>query len=125
MEDYGDEWQYKGATFSDKSARKEFGLSQDEIYAAIKAGKLQYRVASMHGNPWFRLLRREVEALVKERHGADHLKTQRAKAELAGIERELRQLKKRVAGLEARRTALRAELERIDGNQELKQGGGR
>jgi hypothetical protein len=54
-----DEWQRKGATLSDKTARHEFGLTQDEIY---DAGTLQYRQAYMHGNPWLRLLRREVEA---------------------------------------------------------------
>jgi hypothetical protein len=57
MELYGDEWGRKGATLSDKTARAEFGLTQDEIIAAIRAGKLQYRPAAMHGNPWLRLLR--------------------------------------------------------------------
>ena len=36
-------WTRKGATLSDKSARQEFGLTQEEIYAAIRAGKLRYR----------------------------------------------------------------------------------
>ena len=31
------EWQRKGATLSDKTARKEFGLTQDEIVQAIRA----------------------------------------------------------------------------------------
>ena len=66
-------WSRKGATLSDKSARQEFGLTQDEIYAAFRAGKLQFRESNMHGNPWFRLLRHEVEALVKEKSGKDHL----------------------------------------------------
>lgn len=39
MELYGDEWGHKGATLSDKTARAEFGLTQDEITAAIRAGK--------------------------------------------------------------------------------------
>lgn len=30
------EWQRKGATLSDKTARREFGLTQDEIYDAIE-----------------------------------------------------------------------------------------
>ena len=50
-------WLRKGATLSDKSARQEFGLTQQEIFAAIRAGKLQFRENNMHGNPWFRLLR--------------------------------------------------------------------
>ena len=64
---YGDEWGRKGATLSDKTARSEFGLTQDEIFTAIDAGKLHYRPAAMHGNPWLRLLRREVEDLVRTR----------------------------------------------------------
>jgi hypothetical protein len=40
---YGNEWGRKGATISDKTARLEYGLTQDEIYDAIDAGKLQYR----------------------------------------------------------------------------------
>ena len=31
-------WSRKGATLSDKSARKEFGLTQEEIYTAFRAG---------------------------------------------------------------------------------------
>ncbi len=46
-----EDWRRKGATLSDKTARKEFGLTQDEIEAAIDAGQLQYRVGVVHGNP--------------------------------------------------------------------------
>ena len=37
------ESQRKGATLSDKTARKEFGLTRAEIGQAIRAGKLHYR----------------------------------------------------------------------------------
>jgi 3'-phosphoadenosine 5'-phosphosulfate sulfotransferase len=67
------EWQRKGATLSDKTASKEFGLTHDAIVAAIRAGKLQCRRNSAHGNPFLRLLRREVEALVKQQQGDDYL----------------------------------------------------
>jgi hypothetical protein len=40
----------------------------------------------------FGRLRREIEALVKKTHGAAFLKDQRAKTELARIDRELRRL---------------------------------
>lgn len=106
----GQEWTDKGATLSDKSARKEFGLKQDEIVAAIRAGKLQYRVAYIYENPWYRLLRREVEALVKKAHGGTYLKDQKAKTELAGINTELRRLKTRIKKLEERKGELMAEL---------------
>jgi len=108
--DLESEWQRKGATLSDKTVQKEFGLTHAEVVQAIRAGKLHYREASMHGNPWLRLLRREVEALVKKKHGADFLKVQRAKAELAGVNRKLKQMKRQLAVLEKRKAELLADL---------------
>ena len=107
-EDLEAEWTSKGATLSDKTAREEYGLTQEEIYQAIRAGKLHYREASMHGNPWFRLLRREVEALVKKKHGQKYLGDLRTKTELALIERELRRLKSQIARLEKQKAELLA-----------------
>jgi chromosome segregation ATPase len=104
------EWQRKGATLSDKTARKEFGLTQDEIYDAIEAGTLQYRQAYMHGNPWLRLLRREVEALARTRHGDGYVNKQQDKAELARVNREIRRLRSELAELEERRSALSSRL---------------
>jgi hypothetical protein len=106
MDDLDSEWVSKGATLSDKSAREEFGLTQDEIHGAMRAGTLQYRVASMHGNPWLRLLRREVEALVKKKHGGSYLKDRQAKTELARVNRELKRLKIQIAELEERKSKL-------------------
>ena len=108
--DYGDEWGRKGATLSDKTARAEFGLTQDEIYDAIDAGKLQYRRAAMHGYPWLRLLRREVEDLVSTRHGERYLRERQARTELKRVNRELKQLRTQLAALEERRAALLSEL---------------
>jgi hypothetical protein len=106
------EWQRKGTTLSDRTARKEFGLTQDEIVRAIRAGQLQYSEASMHGNPWLRLLRREVEALVKEKHRDGHLRDQRAKTELERINRELRRLKTQIIALGKHKSELVASMER-------------
>jgi len=108
--DYGDEWGRKGATLSDKTARAEFGLTQEEIYDAIDAGKLQYRRAAMHGYPWLRLLRREVEDLVSTRHGERYLRERRARTELKRVNRELKQLRTQLTALEERRAALLFEL---------------
>jgi chromosome segregation ATPase len=104
------EWQRKGATLSDKTARKEFGLTQDEIYDAIEAGTLQYRQAYMHGNPWLRLLRREVEALARTSRGDGYVNKQQDKAELARVNREIRRLRSELAELEERRSALSSRL---------------
>jgi hypothetical protein len=108
--DYGDDWGRKGATLSDKTARAEFGLTQEEIYDAIDAGKLQYRRAAMHGYPWLRLLRREVEDLVSTRHGERYLRERRARTELKRVNRELKQLRTQLTALEERRAALLSEL---------------
>jgi len=105
-----DEWQRKGATLSDKTAGQEFGLTQDEIYDAIDAGTLQYRQAYMHGNPWLRLLRREVEALARARHGDRYVSEQQARAELTRVNREIRRLRTELAELEERRAKLSSDL---------------
>jgi hypothetical protein len=110
MELGAEEWGGKGATLSDKTARSQYGLTQEEIYEAIDAGKLQYRPAAMHGNPWLRLLRREVEDLVAARSGDRYLQEQKARTELAQTNRELKQLRAQLAVLEERRAALLAEL---------------
>jgi hypothetical protein len=110
-DDLDSEWQRKGATLSDKTARKEFGLTQEEIVRAIRAGTLRYRLNSVFGNPFLRLLRREVEALVKKKHGSDYLMGQQAKTELARINREVRRLKTQIAALEERKSELLADLE--------------
>jgi hypothetical protein len=105
-----EEWRRKGATLSDKSARKEYGLTQDEILAAIDAGQLQYRVSSIHGNLWLRLLRREVEELLDGTLNDRQHRQRRAKAELVRIDKELKQLRGPLAALEARRAGLLADL---------------
>ena len=110
MEAGAEEWGRKGATLSDKTARAEYGLTQDEIIAAIDAGKLQYRYAETHGNSWPRLLRREVEELVRTQHGERHLREQQAQTELKRVNRELRQLRTRIKELDERRAALLSEL---------------
>ena len=97
---------------SDKSARTEFGLTQLEIVAAIRAGKLQFRENNIYGNPWFRLLRQEVEALVRGKSGQAHLQKRKLQKELADVNKEVRRLKTRVTALERRRAELMKDLEK-------------
>ena len=72
-------WGQKNETLSDKSAENEYGISRKEIIDAINAGELQFREGSMHGNPWFRLLRMEIEHLVEKKYGTDYLKEKKVK----------------------------------------------
>ena len=51
MAEYG-EWNRKGATLSDVTAQKEFGVRRDFIVKGIRAGKLEYREGSVWGNPY-------------------------------------------------------------------------
>ena len=50
MAEYG-EWNLKGATLSDVTAIKEYGVSRDFILQGIRAGKLEYRESVIWGNP--------------------------------------------------------------------------
>jgi hypothetical protein len=69
MAEYG-EWNRKGATLSDVTARKQYGVSQDFIVKGIQAGKLEYREGSVWGNPYLRVLRRQLEAFIAEERGS-------------------------------------------------------
>ena len=111
MDESDSMWSRKGATMSDKSARQEFGLTQQEIITAIGAGKLQFRESSMHGNPWFRLLRHEVEALVRDKSGPDSLHKKKLQKELADLAKEARKLTTRLKAIERRRAELMKELD--------------
>ena len=111
MDHLDSEWQRKGATLSDKTARKEYGLTQDEIIGAIKSGQLQYRQTSIYGNPFLRLLRREVEELVQKKRGDHYLEERQTQTELARINLELKRLKKQMSALEARKAELLVEIE--------------
>ena len=99
-------WGQKNQTLSDKTAEKEYGITYKEIIDAIRAGELQYKEGNMHGNPWLRLLRVEVERLVEKKYGAAYLKEKKNKKELSEINKELRELKKRVSELEERKKEL-------------------
>jgi hypothetical protein len=107
-------WIMKGATLSNTSAEKEFGLTFDEIVAGIRAGKLQYRENSIYGSPFLRLIRREVEALVSEKYGKDYLNKKKWKKELSEINKTLKELKSQALSLETRK----AELVKLLGNKE-------
>ena len=104
-------WTNKGATLSDKSARKEYGLTQEEIIEATKAGKLQYRQNVVFGNPYLKLVRSEVEALVDEKYGNNYLEKKKIKKELAQVTKELKKLKAQVVSLEQKKAELLASLD--------------
>jgi hypothetical protein len=105
--EFGDSvWVTKGATLSDKSAQKEYGLTRQEMVEGIRAGKLQYRENNIYGNPYLKLIRREVEALINEKYGDDHLAKKKLKTELAEVKKTLKALKSKATTLEKRKAEL-------------------
>jgi len=99
-------WHIQGGTLSHKNACKEFGLTVDEIFTAMKVGKLQYRKNYAHGNPYFRLLRSEVKSLAQELHGAESVEEQEVKHRLQKINKEIDSLKRKIASLEKQKIEL-------------------
>ena len=105
MAEYG-EWNRKGATLSDVTATKEFGVSRDFIVKGIRAGKLEYREGAIWGNPYLRVLRSQLEQYIAEELGGDRLASGKIQTELRKIKKEMADLKKRLTDLEARKTEL-------------------
>ena len=99
-------WTKKGATLSDKSAQKDYNLTQQEIFEAIKAGKLDYRRNNLYGNPCLKLLRNQVEGFVNGKYGSSRLENKKLNAELSKVNTEIRSLKRKISQLEKRKKEL-------------------
>ncbi len=109
MAEYG-EWNCKGATLSDVTAQKEYGVSQDFIVRGIQTGKLEYREGAIWGNPYLRLLRSQLEQYIAAELGSDRLMSSKNQTELRKIKKEMATLKKRLDELQARRTELEEQM---------------
>jgi hypothetical protein len=107
MAEYG-EWNRKGATLSDATALKEYGVSREFIIEGIRVGKLEYREGSIWGNPYIRLLRSQLEQYIAEHKGAQHLATKKNEEELRKINKEIAELKKRLTALQTRKAEIEA-----------------
>jgi len=99
-------WTKQGGTLSHNNACKEFGFTEEEVFGAIKQGKLQYRQNFAHGNPYFKLLRVEVESLALELHGAKRLKEIAVNHKLKKISTEINSLKRKLSSLEKQKNEL-------------------
>jgi hypothetical protein len=107
MAEYG-EWNRRGAVLSDVTAQKEYGVTRDFIVKGIQAGELEFREGAVWGNPYLRVLKSQLELYISAQLGSDHLISKKAQAELRAITKEIVDIRKRLATLEARK----AELER-------------
>jgi hypothetical protein len=84
MAEYG-EWNSKGATLSDITAKKEYGVDRNFIVNGIRAGKLEYREGAIWGNPYLRLLRSQLEQYIAEELGTDRLSDVKKQTELRNV----------------------------------------
>ena len=107
MAEYG-EWNRKGATLSDVTAHKEYGVSREFIVKGIRAGKLEYREGSIWGNPYLRLVRSQLEQYIVEQLGSKHLVARKTQVELQRINKEIADLEKKLATLQARKAGIEA-----------------
>lgn len=105
MAEYG-EWNRKGATLSDVTATKEYGVSRDFIVKGIRAGQLEYREGAIWGNPYLRVLRSQLEQYIAKERGGDHLASAKIQTELRKIKKDIADLRKRLTAFEARKTEL-------------------
>jgi hypothetical protein len=101
------EWNRKGAALSDATAEKEYGVTREFIVRGIQAGKLEYREASMWGNPFLRILRSQLEPYIVEKLGAEHLTSMKTRTELRAVNAEIAKIRKRLTVLEGRKAELK------------------
>jgi hypothetical protein len=111
MAEYG-EWNRKGATLSDVTATKQYGVSRTFIVKGIRAGKLEYREGAIWGNPYLRVLRSQLEQYIAEELGGARVASGRNQTELRKVKKEIADLRKRLTQLEARKIELENALRR-------------
>ncbi len=103
-------WTKKGATLSHKNAMKEYQLSEQELIKALNEGELQYKINYVHGNPYYKLIRREVEELVESKGGKIYLDKIKFEARLREIETEIRKRKREIKKLEKEKDDIQNQL---------------
>jgi hypothetical protein len=111
MAEYG-EWNRKGATLSDVTAAAEYGVSRDFIVKGIQTAKLEYRDGAIWGNPYLRILRRQLEKYIREKLGVAYLVKVKNQAELRRIKKEISDLKKKLKALECRKADIEKSLKK-------------
>ncbi len=111
MAEYG-EWNRKGATLSDVTAKAEYGVDRDLIIKGIEAGKLEYRDGAIWGNPYLRILRSQLENYIAKELGRDYLLRVKAQTELRRIRKEISALNKKLNLLQDRKADLEKSLKK-------------
>jgi hypothetical protein len=108
MAEHG-EWNRRGASLSDATAQKEYGVGTEFIIRGINSGDLEYREGSVWGSPYIKVLRRQLEKYISAQMGDDYLSVANAKTELRAIKKEAKELRERLVALQQRE----AEIEQL------------
>lgn len=111
MAEHG-EWNRKGATLSDVTAKAEYGVDRDFIIKGIETGKLEYRDGSIWGNPYLRILRSQLEEYITAELGSEHLARVKNESELRTIKKQISEAKKKLNALELRKKELESAMNR-------------
>jgi coenzyme F420-reducing hydrogenase delta subunit len=100
------EWNQKGATLSDVTAKAEYGIDHEFIIKGIKTGILEYREGTVWGNPFLRILRSQLEKYIVKELGEEYLTKANSESEMRKIRKEITEIKKRMNALQLRKTSL-------------------
>jgi len=111
MAEYG-EWNRKGATLSDVTAKAEYGVTREFIVKGIQTAKLEYRDGAIWGNPYIRILRTQLEKYITAELGEDYLVRVKSQTELRRIKKEISDLKKKLNALQDRKDDLEESLKK-------------
>jgi hypothetical protein len=111
MAEYG-EWNRKGATLSDLTAKKEYGVDSQFIIKGINTGKLEYRQGAVWGNPYLKILRSQLEEYISSELGPEYLADVKNKLELRKIKKEISDIEIRLKALQIRKIELEKSIKR-------------
>ncbi|VVB63333.1 Uncharacterised protein [uncultured archaeon] len=111
MAEYG-EWNRKGATLSDLTAKKEYGVDSQFIIKGINTGKLEYRQGAVWGNPYLKILRSQLEEYISRELGPEYLADVKNKFELRKIKKEISDIEIRLKALQIRKIELEKSIKR-------------
>ena len=91
---------------SEGTAQNEYGVSREFILRGIRSGHLEVREGSGWGNPYFKILRSQIEAYIASELGTEYLSVKKCQSELRAINKKITELKRTLAALEARKVSV-------------------
>lgn len=106
-------WKLKGGSLTVEQAVKEFEVAPDFIMNAINIGKLEFRQGNTKGRYWTKILRIQLDRLIKEDPaGSLHLARLQVSRGLHKVNGEISSIKKMLAGLQEKKLEIETWLAR-------------